>query len=716
MDFDDHSAVIQARSDSQEMDHDRREIMREVNSFVTNKAGQWEQTIWDRFGTFGRPRYTFDRTKPIRNQIWGEIADNEFAIRFKPMGGGADKDTAEIMDGLARKTQNISNAGDVFEQCCKKAIDIGFAAWRLEQDWADVDSFEQDVFIRPIHNVVDRLWPIGYFEEPTAEDADAWTLDHLVSLDEYKKRFGEDRGPVALGQDRSYEEYYYKREGILISELIYKKPVTKMLYLSPEGEILSEEDAEKEAERLGVPLDDERWKSRERDTYEICTRFYDGADWLTEPEKTVFDYLPIVPIYPNFEITDNKVISCGAIEWLMDEQRVHNYAVSTAVEDVALSPRPKTYMTKEQAAGHEKSLRDMNVSNSPVQFYNQVEGHAPPYQVGRPGPNPAVSELIGMTAQAIQASANMFEDSMARSPQDRSGVAIEKVQHKGDIGQIEYFKALERAMIYTGKILSNVYPKLYADRTVTQIMREDGEFEEVTLYEQKLDEERGVYTINDLSKGTYAVVCEIGPAYANRQEQSADRIIELGAVDPAIVQSGQDVLLRNITSPGMDILAERARARLLRAGEIPESQWTDEEREQAAIAAQQPPPPDPNTIIAQAEAAKAEAMQTREEIRAQSDLIKLQQGQQKMDFEQAMQQIKLQQEQRDLELKQAKGEFDAVLQAQKQTVDMLKTMTETLNTLRESMGADSVISPTAATAYDQQAAAIAETQGDLLNR
>jgi hypothetical protein len=713
MDFEDHKAVVQARSDSQEVDHDRREIMREVNSFVTNKAGQWEQSIWDRFGTFGRPRYTFDRTKPILNQIWGEIADNEFAIRFKPMGGGADKDTAEVMDGLARKTQNISNGEDVFEQCAKKSIAVGFAAWRVEQDWLDVDSFEQDIFIRPIHNVIDRLWPIGYFQQPTAEDADAWTLDHLVSLDEFKERFGEDRSPMALGQDRSYDEYYYKREGILISELIYKQPVTKTLYLSPEGDILGLEDAEKEAQRLKVPLDDDRWKSRERTTYEICTRFYDGSDWLTEPEKTVFDCLPIVPIYPNFEIVDNKVITCGAIEWLMDEQRVHNYAVSTAVEDVALSPKPKTFMTKEQAAGHEKTLRDMNVSNSPVQFYNQVEGQNPPYQVGRAGPNPAVSELIGMTAQAIQASSNMFEDSMARSPQDRSGVAIERVQHKGDIGQIEYFKALERAMIYTGKILSNVYPKLYTDRTVVQILREDGEFEEVTLYEQKLDEEQGVYTINDLSKGSYSVVCAIGPSYANKQEQSADKIIELGAVDPAIVQSGQDVLLRNIDTPGMDILADRARSRLMKMGEIPESQWTDEEREQAEMAAQQPPPPDPAAIIAEAEMGKAEAQQTREEIRSQSELIKLQQSQQKMDFDQAMQQLKIQQQEREIDLKRSQEEFGAVMQAQEQTVNMLKTMAETLNTLRESMGADAVVSPSAAQAYGQQAEAIAQTQDDL---
>lgn len=713
MDYKDHKCVVKARSDSQELDHDRREIMREVNAFVTNKEGQWEQDVWDKFCQFGRPRYTFDRIRPIRNQIWGEIADNEFSIRFKPMGGGSDKKTAEIIDGLARKTQQMSNAEDVYEQCCKKAIDIGFAAWRIEQDWADTDSFEQDLFIRPIHNAVDRLWPIGYFEMPTAEDADGWTLDHLISLEEYRQRFGDDRSPRSLGEDRSFSEYYYKRKGVLISEIIYKESVTKTLYLSPEGEILGQEDAEKEAERLGVPLDDERWRTRERETYKICSRFYDGDGWLTESEETIFDFLPIVPIYPNFEISDNKVISCGAIEWLMDEQRVHNYAVSTAVEDVALSPKPKTWMTKEQAAGHTHTLQSMNVNNNPVQFYTHVEGQPPPYQGQRSGPNPAVSELIGMTAQAIQASSGVFDDNMARSPNDRSGVAIERVQHKGDIGQIEFFKALERAMIYTGKILLNAYPKLYSEATVTQIMREDGEFEEVKLYEQKIDEERGVYTINDLSKGTYTVTCEIGPAYANRQEETANRIVDLGAVDPTIIARSKDILLRNINSPGMDTMAERERWALFKAGEIPETQWTDEEREEAEIAAQQPPPPDPATIIAEAEASKAQAQQAREDIRLQTELIKAQQAQQKMDFEEQKQMIELQMQAMEVEREGQKENLQAVLEQQKAQVDMLNTMADTLNKLREGMGADAVVTPTGIGAYQEQTELITDKQTDL---
>lgn len=707
MDFDDHKEIIQARSDAQGVDHDRREIMREVNTFITKKGGQWERDVWDKFEQFKRPRYTFDRCKPIRNQIWGAIADQEFAIKVKPMGGGASDETARTYSGLIRNIESMSVATDVYEQAIKKGIDIGFGCWRIEQDWADSDAFDQDLFIRPVHNAVDRVWFLGYFESPVAEDAKAVTIDHTISLEEYKERFGEDRFPQSLGEDRSHSEYYYKREGILIGELIYKEKVTRTLYMTPDGAVVDEE----KATEMGLPLGE--LKSRERETFKVMTRFYDGGGWLTEPEETVFDHLPIVPVWPNFEITDNKVITCGAIEWLMDEQRVHNYAVSRAVEDVALSPKPKLMMTRKQAKGSENQLATMNQNNEPVLFYNHDDNApAQPYPLMMQTNNAALAEIINISAQATEASAGMYGPNLARNEGIQSGVAIEKQQHKGDIGTIEYFKAVKRSIIQTGKILVHAIPKVYEQGREIRIMNEDGTYELVSIHEQVMTEQ-GVVTYNDLQQGIYDVTCDIGPAYKTRQEQAADFFERIGQIDPSIVEQGKDIWLQTMDLPGMDTLAERFRAQLLQSGAIPPDQWTEEEQERAAIAAQQPQPPDPATIIAEAEAAKAQAQQNREEIRAQTELIRAQQAQQKMDFEEQKQMIELQIKQIETDQKGQREDVQATLQSQKAQFDMLKTMAETLNLLRESMGADAVVSPQGAQAYEQQARAITQEQQDL---
>lgn len=708
MDFDDHKEIIQARADAQEVDHDRREIMREVNTFITKKGGQWEQDVWDKFEQFKRPRYTFDRCKPIRNQIWGAIADQEFAIKVKPMGGGASDDTAQTYSGLIRNIESMSVATDVYEQAIKKGIDIGFGCWRIEQDWADSDAFDQDLFIRPVHNAVDRVWFIGYFESPVAEDAEAVSIDHTISLDEYKERFGEDRGPQSLGEDRSHSEYYYKREGILIGELIYKEKITKTLYMTPEGDVVDEA----KAEEMGLPLDE--LKSRERETFKVMTRFYDGGGWLTEPEETVFDHLPVVPVWPNFEITDNKVITCGAIEWLMDEQRVHNYAVSRAVEDAALSPKPKLLLTYKQAKSPQtrRQLATMNQNNEPAILYDTDPESQPPFQVNMTAQNAALSELIAMSAQATEASSGMYGPNLAKNEGIQSGVAIEKQQHKGDIGTIEYFKAVKRSIIQTGKILVHAIPKVYEQGREIRIMNEDGTYEMVSIHEQVMTDE-GVVTYNDLQQGIYDVTCDIGPAYRTRQEQAADFFERIGQIDPSIVEQGKDIWLQTMDLPGMDTLSERFRAQLLQAGVIPPDQWTEEEQQQAAIAAQQPQEPDPNTVIAQAEAMKAEADMANAQAKAQGEAIKLQQAQDKQQFDQQMQMIKLEQEQVKLEAQQARDDLKALVERDKANAEIMNKMADTLNKIGQSMGVDAIVSPPAVEAYDQQATAITQEQQEL---
>ena len=43
----------------------------------------------------------------------------------------------------------------------------------------------------------------------------------------------------------------------------------------------------------------------------------------------------------------------------------------------------------------------------------------------------------------------------------------------------------------------------------------------------------------------------------------------MAAIDPTFLQQGKDIMLKNLSVPGMDQMAERARVELLNAGLIP---------------------------------------------------------------------------------------------------------------------------------------------------
>ena len=83
MDIKDHSWMLNQLKKAQDADHDQREIARDCDLFTTKRDGQWEPYIWNAAGN-NKPRYSFDMTSPIVDQIAGEIERADFGIKVDP--------------------------------------------------------------------------------------------------------------------------------------------------------------------------------------------------------------------------------------------------------------------------------------------------------------------------------------------------------------------------------------------------------------------------------------------------------------------------------------------------------------------------------------------------------------------------------------------------------------------------------------------------------
>lgn len=616
MNYEKIQEVLKGLKASQKADQDRREKIREVQDFLNAPNGQWEPDIYTRFD--GKPRYTFDQANPLVQAIWGEMAQNDFDIRVKPAGGDATKETAKLYDGLIRNIEAMSNASRVYASAGKKGIKYGFAAWRVVQDWADVDAFDQDLFIREIQNAVDRLWFDASATQQDMSDAEHCYILDPVSIDEYERRWP-DGSKVSVSTDASSATYSHKAEKITVGEFLYKKPIKKALCLMSDGTVLSAEDAEK-AVAKGIKVE----RTRVRKTYKVCSRFFDGKDWLDKEKDTVFDHLPVIPVYANFEINEEKVIYFGAVEKIMDAARVYNYTESRKVEEVALAPKAKVWMTAAHAEGHTDTLSKMNTDNSPVQLYNHVDGQPAPYQTGGPQMNAGLTEVSQSMAANIERSSGVFGVNPTNNKGLQSGVALERLENRGQVGTFEYFAAQEVAINRTAQILVHAIPKVYDTPRQQRILNEDGSFDLADLNKLEYNPQTmQTEKLNDLSVGIYDVTCTIGPAFKNRQEETVKAINEIATIDPSIMGQGKDILLGNINAVGMDLLAERARSSMIQQGLIPEAQLTDEEKQQLAMAAQQPKEPSPDMIFAQAEASKAEAEVMTAQLKAEDQKIRL---------------------------------------------------------------------------------------------
>lgn len=691
------SEVVEQLKLAQDADNDMRDIARECEHFVYKKDGQWEPSVVSTFSDM--PRYTFDQVNPIIDSVCGEIDMMDFACRAIPAGGEATEETAETLDGLFRHIENISNAKMVYKAATRSAVVTGQAGWRLRTDYVNDESFDQDILIEQIPNFNDRVWFDPASEKQDRSDAEWAIVLHAMPCEKYEETFGEDYGYNSVGDGKTVTVYSKKPEQVIVGEYLYKKYNQVDLVLMSNGAVYEDDEDFKaladELKTLGV----EEVKRRKRKDAVVCVRFFNGSEWLGEAKETPFSMIPVVPVYGDFLISENKAIWRGKIANVLDACRVYNYVRSREIAEGALAPRAKYWMTTEQAAGHEKKLGSLNTNQDPVQFYNHVDGQMPPQQQGGAVINQGLESIAQAMSVDIQKASGTFDANVGNNPNVQSGVALRALQNKGDIGTIKYVTALEIAIRQTALIIAQAVKFVYDTPREQRIIKPDGSMDKVQLQETIIDLQTGRQVVlNDLTKGQYDFVCSAGKGFQNRQAETIETMLQMGQYDPTILQVGKDVMLRSLNSPDMDILADRVRAQMVQQGQIPQSELTDQELAEQQRKAQTPPPPSPELISAQAnmkladaEILKAQNQRENNQLNAQLQAATLQGKQQRDQFDMLMERIEKQ------------------TSAMTEMFAMQKTQAETLKILREAMGVDAVVSPQGAQVFEQQVGEIAQT-------
>lgn len=686
--FENHGAVLILLRKAQSIESDVRDIVREVHTFLDDKDGQWDDQATKAFE--GRPRYTLDKCNDLVDDIAGAIEQSDFDIQILPAGGDATKDLAKTYDGLIRNIQNLSNATDIYDASTRFTIRAGMDGWRVNQRWGDNNTFDQDLYIDPIADFVDRVWFDPNSMLQTREDANyAFVLTSMIKSD-YEQEFPEGKGKsVSIGDNTSST---LAAEVVVVGEILYKQKVTRRIVELSNGAVYVDDERyqkiKDELEKQGAV----EKRSREREMDEVKTRIFDGDGWLTDVQETVFELIPIVPEYANWSIRKKIPNYWGIVTKKMDAQRIYNYTESRKVEEGALAPLAKILVTKEQIGGEKNAWEQLNVSSDPVLPYEHVDGTVEPYKLGGAQINPGLEITAQSMLQNLQSTAGI--DQLPGQPLGlQSGLAVELKQSRGDTRNYKYTRSKQIALCHTGKILMLAIPRVYDTKRQVRIINEDQSFEMVTVNDAIINEQDGERVeVIDLSKGVYDVTCSVSKSYKNRQQETVSSIIEMAAIDSSIIEDGRDVLYKSLNAPGFDVLAERARQKMLLSGLIPENQMTDEEKE--FLDKQPDPPPDPIEKALQAEAQNADdkvqiaaIAEARKDRELDEKIANAQRDDDRASMKEAMEQIKL-------------------------AADTLNTHADTMNKIREAMGLEEISGPGGIKAFIDQAAQIRESQAE----
>ena len=175
---------------------------------------QWDETIRSNRARDGRPVLTINKCPVFARQVLNDARQNKPTIKIHPVDDHADVETAEVMNGLIRNIETISNASVAYDTGLENAVYSGMGFWRVSIDFASYDQFEKDILIERIPNPLSVMPDIN----SQAADASDWNkcfITEIIGREQFKNDYP-DANPVdwKRGQTMDKETSAFIRNNI----------------------------------------------------------------------------------------------------------------------------------------------------------------------------------------------------------------------------------------------------------------------------------------------------------------------------------------------------------------------------------------------------------------------------------------------------------------------------------------------------------------------
>lgn len=483
--------------------------------------GQWPADLRSQRDSEGRPCLAVDRLGPFVHQIVNEQRQNRPQPSVNPVGDGADKDTAEIFQGMIRHIAYQSNGDTAIDTAFESQVRCGRGYFRVLTDYCTPDSFDQEIQISRVPNP-HLVYMDPAATEPDGADAEYAFVSSYVPSATYRAEYpkskmaGLDDGEWTSIGDTAPEWVQRDASGVMVTE--YFRRVRKSVTICR----LSDGSTCKRDE---VPEGAEIVDTRQSMAVEVQWFKLNAIEIL---DQTVWPgkHIPIVPVYGTELNVDGKRTWAGLIRSAKDAQRAFNYWKSAQAETIALAPRapwvgPKGFMGNMRQIWANANKRPLAVLE--YEAYDSQQRPMPPPQ--RNMVEPPIQAITGAMIGAIddlKATTGMYDANLGNRESAQSGVAIRQLQRQGQAGSFHYSDNLARSIRHLGRILIDLVPKVYDTQRVVRIIKPDESTDLVTINgpSGEVDKKTGLQKIYDLQVGTYDVTVSVGPGYQTKRQEN----------------------------------------------------------------------------------------------------------------------------------------------------------------------------------------------------
>lgn len=511
-----------------------------------------------------RPCLTIDKINQYIVQVVNDMRQGKPGINVRPQDDHADVETAKILKGLVRNIEDQSNADIAYATAGESAARIGLGYFRITTEYVD-DSFDQDIFIRPIPNTFSVF--LNKHVMPDGSDATRGYIVESIPIAKFKEQY-----PKAKANEKDFEGldttiagYWKSTETITVVEEYCIKAKPQTLYFLADGTTISKEDYDKWPESAGVKptIQDERTAHKKQLYWKKMT-----AIEILDSRELPGQYIPIVEVVGRESWVEGKRIVWGLVRPAKDSLRMYNYFASTITEKMGLAPKNPFIGAKGQFEGLENQWKNANRLNKPYLEYNPIDvnGNAIP-RPERVGPTPmeaALLQQMQVIEHDVQTSLGMFKAAVGETESQQSGRAILALQRESDTGTYHFGANLGVSIRHAGRIIVDMIPHYYDTKRIVRILGDDGEVKTVQLDPEQETARRDIQTSEGMRQvynpavGRYDVSITVGPSYNTKRMEAAATFVEMakGSADPASAAVLRYLVMRNSDSAGADEAAK----------------------------------------------------------------------------------------------------------------------------------------------------------------
>lgn len=528
------------------------------------------------FGTGDeRPCLTVNKSAKHCDMVINDALQNKTSIKIKPVGSEATYEAAQIMEGIVRHIEYISDAQSHYARAFKHQVISGYGVFRVITDYLDDKSFDQEIYIKAIQD------PLSVFIDPDAQEPDASDARFAFIFTDMPRDQFEIKYPkftdrmvhTALGNDEGWiaekhvriAEYFYK-EDEQDTLIVFTDPATKV-----QTPIFKSDTVgwKKELRKvLQEQLDDPNTKIREviRCKVKWCKIIGDEvverADWAGET-------IPVVPVIGSKTEIEGELDRKGHLRSMIDSQRMLNYNASAAIEYGALQSKTP-WIASAAAIEGQDAWASSNLVNYSVLVWNHMDDDGNPLEEpSRPAPPmgaPLYQEGMKNASDDMMMVSGQYQPLLGQPGNERSGTAIQARQRQGENATYHFIEHQAQAVRRLGKIVIDLIPKIYDTPRIINIMAEDGTTQMVQLdpnaqqlmqvKKAALEQEADQIVLNP-KIGKYDVISDVGPDYATRRQEAFNALSQIASTAPELMSIIGDLVLLAADFPMAEQAAER---------------------------------------------------------------------------------------------------------------------------------------------------------------